>query len=512
VGILFTFLLVGSYGVWKTIGSGPSGGKAFEVWAKFRDASGLPLGSRVVIAGLPVGEISDLGIQGRYARIDMRIRDDIELWTNATVYKKSSSLLGDFFIEIDPGTPFSQDATGKRIENSQLENASQITRVIEAASPDDIIRKIDETIPKVDSVLLSVRDLSEDVRDIVNGPVKSMASRLDQLIQEESKTVSSILRRIDLITADVRSITDGGDQKINRILDNLDRASQEAETLMSSARGEIEQTGAKVRDKLDLVDEVLGRATSVATKIDENKGTLGRLVNDSTLADNLEDITDDAKGFLDTLFGMQAYVGLRSEYNIMAQDFRHYMTAELVTRPDKFYYIELEKGPRGDYPEVTLEFDNTLGRYVRRVKIEDKLRFTFQFAKRIDWLTLRWGLKESTGGIGADFQPPWFDNKLKVSVDVFDATFDQLPRLKIAAAYELFGYLYILGGVDELLNGPEFLPIEPLNGPTGTLDEPIQFDSVRIGRDYFFGAMLRFNDADLTSLLTVGGAALLGGL
>ncbi len=26
----------------------------------------------------------------------------------------------------------------------------------------------------------------------------------------------------------------------------------------------------------------------------------------------------------------------------------------------------------------------------------------FQFAKRFGWLTLRYGLKESTGGIGAD--------------------------------------------------------------------------------------------------------------
>ena len=54
VGILFIVLVAGSYGVWKTVGSGPSGDQAFEVWAKFRDASGLPLGSRVVIAGLPV--------------------------------------------------------------------------------------------------------------------------------------------------------------------------------------------------------------------------------------------------------------------------------------------------------------------------------------------------------------------------------------------------------------------------------------------------------------------------
>ena len=44
----------------------------------------------------------------------------------------------------------------------------------------------------------------------------------------------------------------------------------------------------------------------------------------------------------------------------------------------------------------------------------------------------------------------------------------------------------------------------------GGSDVPIQFDKFYFGRDYFFGAMLRFNDEDLAALLTVGGAAISG--
>jgi len=227
------------------------------------------------------------------------------------------------------------------------------------------------------------------------------------------------------------------------------------------------------------------------------------LVNDSTLIDNLEDISEDAKGFLGTLFGMQTHVGLRSEWNIRAGSARHYVSVELHTRPDKFYLIELEKGPRGDYPNVSLVYDPAIGRFRQTVEIKDKIRFTFQFAKRIDWLTLRYGVKESTGGVGAD--GTWFDGKLKVSVDLFDATFDALPRLKVSAAYELFGFLYVLAGADELLNAPDTLDIQTIMD-----DVPIQFNEFTFGRDYFVGAMLTFNDEDLAALLTVGGAALAG--
>jgi hypothetical protein len=75
--------------------------------------------------------------------------------------------------------------------------------------------------------------------------------------------------------------------------------------------------------------------------------------------------------------------------------------------------------------------------------------------------------------------------------------------VKLAAAMEVFRHVYILGGVDELLNTPR--TIFPI---TGTSDVPIQFDYLRIGRDFFAGAMLKFNDEDLTALLTVGGSAL----
>jgi hypothetical protein len=92
-----------------------------------------------------------------------------------------------------------------------------------------------------------------------------------------------------------------------------------------------------------------------------------------------------------------------------------------------------------------------------------------------------------------------------MSIDVFDASFDAYPRLKVAAALEVFRGIYILGGIDEALNAPATLSIN-----TGDTDVPIQFEEFRYGRDVFAGAMIRFNDHDLAALLAVGGSALSG--
>ncbi len=529
VAILFLLLAVGGYLVWKNLGQDPAGKDNYYLAARFRDAAGLPVGSKVVVAGIGKGEVTKLEVEGRYARVTFKISDKIQVYTSGVVIKKATSLLGDNYLEIDPGEPERQNPDGTKQTFTLLGETCKgyassdrkisdpcrlVPTVIEATTPDQLMHRIEQTLPNVDRVLESVRDLSEDVRRIVNGPLQSVATRVDGLVQREAGTVADIIARadrsmqkIEQIANDLRNITQGADPRIAAILENLDGASKEAKDLVASAKTELEQTGNALRGKLDKLDGVIGNTESITKKIDDDKGTLGRLVNDPAIADNVEQITDDAKGFLGTLFGLKAYVGLRSEYNVFAGLARHYVSVELHTRPDKYYLIELEKGPRGGYPDVTLTFDPTVdpNYWVRRSTIEDSIRFTFQFAKRFGWATLRYGLKESTGGIGFDADFRWWGHGLKLQVDAFDATFDRYPRVKLAIAYEAFRHLYILGGVDELLNSPDSLTIV-----TGSSDVPIQFETLRFGRDVFFGAMLRFNDEDLAALLTVGGSALAG--
>lgn len=529
VGVLFLLMAVGGYLVWRNLGQDPAGKNNYTMFAKFRDASGLPQGTKVVVAGLPKGEVIGLEIEGRYAKVTFKIDKGLTVWTSAVIIKKARSLLGDNYLEIDPGEEIKQTPDGTRQSFTKLGPACptysdsdprksdpcrQIPNVIEATTPDQLLHRMEQTLPNVDRVLESVRDLSEDTRRLVNGPIQSVATRVDGLVQREAGTVSDIIARadrsmqkIEQITSDLRQITKGADPKIEAILKNLDDASADAKDLVATAKSELTQTGQTLRGKLDKLDGVIDNTQSITRKIDEDKGTLGRLVNDPAIADNVEQITDDAKGFLSTLFGLKAYVGLRTEYNVFAALARYYVTIELHTRPDKFYLIELVKEPRGAYPDVSLTFDPTIdpNHWIRKTTINDAIRFTFQFAKRFSWLTLRYGIKESTGGVGADVDLKWFDRDIRLSADAFDASFDTFPRVKLTAAFELFRHLYVLGGVDELLNKPAYLPI--IKGQSAV---PIQFDTLRYGRDYFFGGELRFTDEDLSALLTVGGAALAG--
>ena len=96
----------------------------YELKAYFNDATGLAPKSQIKVAGIQVGEVSSIRLEGSRALVTFKIRDDIELWSGtgnendlvdgATVAKKLSGILGDYHLEITPGID------GKRLENGDF--------------------------------------------------------------------------------------------------------------------------------------------------------------------------------------------------------------------------------------------------------------------------------------------------------------------------------------------------------------------------------------------------------
>lgn len=508
VGLVILIVSIFGYGMFKSVNESASGSGGYRLWARFRDASGLVDKSRVVIAGLTMGEITDRTLEGRFARVTVRVRKNSEIWSNASIFKKSSSLLGEFYLEIDPGAAESVDDKGRTVKNTLLKEGDEIKIVVEAVGTGDLIASASKLMPHIDEVLVSVRDLANDTRALVNGSIANMAKNLDQAVAEDTKLVKSFLERADRISADVAEATKGAGPKVDRILKNVEDGSRDLKDLIATTKGEITMTGDEIRQKLDKIDKsldeaeaLLGHGASVAKKIDEDQGTLGKLVNDPAIADNVEQITEDVKGFTQGLFSIQTIVGMKADYAFVSGNSREYLSLEFWTRPDRYYLIELGADPRGVY-HTYYEVDNQHD--LRRVQTIDSpgLKLTLQYAKRLDWLTLRIGVKDTTGGFGGDAD--LWGGKLRLSLDAWAFTFSDMPRVKVALAWNFFRGLYLIGGLDDALNAPVWRPVTG-NDVSGELTTQYYF-----GREPFLGLMLRFNDEDLKQILYIGGSAVAG--
>ena len=89
----------------------------FVTSAKFRDGSRITVGSPVVIAGVAIGRVSNLVIEGRFARMDMRLRNGLQIPANSFITRRSDSLIGDRCSDRAPVTSASR-ASPDRAESS----------------------------------------------------------------------------------------------------------------------------------------------------------------------------------------------------------------------------------------------------------------------------------------------------------------------------------------------------------------------------------------------------------
>jgi phospholipid/cholesterol/gamma-HCH transport system substrate-binding protein len=488
-----------------------SGG--FRTYAEFHDGSRLAVGSAVVIAGVQVGVIEKMTIEGGLARIDMRLRDGLELPADSFATRRADSLFGDSYVEIIPWAGAGAE-TGDNGHPRLLRSGEPIPHIVEGGSTDAALRALASTLPKIDNALDTMHDFAVSGRAWVSGPVAERLTAADGWvaaghIEGPIATADRVVSRIDDATIRVSDALATGGPEALRTLDRWNLAIANARTKMADARIGLVSALRDTRDGLDKIDPQVEKAREYVAAIDEGrgqdwKGTLGRLINDPDLGDTIEDTTESLRDAAAGLNRFQSWLGMRVELDAYSRDVRFYATAEIRARNDKFYLVELERGPLGGLPHDELSDIANAPAYERTQSIQDHLRFTFQFGKQFGALALRGGVKDSTFGIGADAL--MLDGRLKLSADAF-GSFTATPRIKLTGALAVFRSLYVMAGVDDALNTPGYLPV--VSGNPGA---PKVLDQVRFGRDYFVGTALHFTDEDIAVLLRVYGAVLVGSL
>jgi phospholipid/cholesterol/gamma-HCH transport system substrate-binding protein len=493
VGLLVVLVGVVSYVLIHSTSERAGSNSGYTVWGLFRDASGIFEKSRVQTAGIAIGQIDGRALDpSGKAKITIRIKPGITLYENAVATKKSASLLGEYYLEIDPGTAFAIVSDERRAMRV-LKDGDQIKNIREPTAMNDIVNDVATLLP-------IMRDILEDVRKLTSGTITNIADNINTLIETNSEVLERLLNRVDHIAANVEGITTTEADDVKQSIKNVREITESIKSLIGSTQGQVEGTSGAVRGSIDRLqstitslDKTMKTIETITSRVEKGEGTAGRLLNDDTIARNVEDITEDASTFVRGITRLQTIVGLRTEYNFLSSTFKNYISVQLMPRPDKFYLIELVEDPRG-YREMTTKVTSsslTGTTSETTVTTSERLRFSLMLGKRVGPVAGRFGIKESTGGFGVDLY--LLDDRLSLSVDVFDMRTNRYPRIKPTFAAAVWKRnLFVVAGVDDLVN----------------------FTRARAGAgggiDWFLGSQLVFNDEDLKSLLLMGGGAAAG--
>ena len=528
----FTFIKKGGY----------AADESYLVTAYFSDATGLTWKSRAQIAGIQVGEVSKISLEGQRAKLQIRIKNEVDLHADACLSKVfPSALMPDALLEVMAGSP----------AQPSLRSLPEEQRVIGCVREATTMQQLVDGMAKIAA---DVQVVTADIAKTVGGPrgsireiienLAQLTRRLDATVAANEGKISSILSNVDVITRDVRELTQSEKERVRTIARNVEELTARLKDVAASVQVIIDGTGPDgkaavmvagkdgkpgkdgqaagpagadaaarqqvaaqaqgVKQAVEKINANLARLDDLLAKLQEGKSVGSRLIVDEKMGRELASTVEAASNYVEKLDKLQIEVHLRSEWLLNQTGAKTYFGARLLPRPDKYYIFEVVSDPRG-VDTVTTETittrDPVTGTDSTTVSTktlhEEKLTFTLQMAKRYGPMAFRVGVIESSGGVGSDLY--LFDDALQLSVSVYQFSRpyqNVFPRAKVWVNYQFLQHFYLTAGADDFLN--VWREGRYPGGPKFTL-----------GNDVFFGGGLFFTDDDLKTLLGVGGASVL---
>lgn len=295
--------------------------KTYSVYVDFDNPGGLQAGAPVRMAGIKIGKVSELAFAG--GKIDpktgrrtlVRVKADVEvkykeaIHEDADFYVTAQGVLGEQFLAIEPGDPA-----------KPVLKEGAIVKGIDPPRLDLFLAKAYELL---DTTVTGIRNNRELISDIATNTA-GLLKGLNVLVTENKERITRIVENFEQLSQEAVVLTHDArmnlvdNPKILRTIDNIDRLSsdirRDATPLMKDAReatanlnrisGQLGDPAEidKIKKTIDDVQQLASRANataadaqSIVAQIKQGKGTVGALVMDEEIYDDMQEMVRDLK-------------------------------------------------------------------------------------------------------------------------------------------------------------------------------------------------------------------------
>jgi phospholipid/cholesterol/gamma-HCH transport system substrate-binding protein len=402
--------------------------KGYTIDAVFDSVAGLDAKAAVRMAGVKIGTVEKVELFDSRAKVIMRIFPEVQIKRGVKAGIKTMGLLGEKFVELAP--PESSAEAALPANAGYLKESDQIQVT---SSPSD-----------VDKLISQLSGISDDIKQIT--------SSLRQVFGTErgTRSMEDILADLRQTTQNIRDFSHMLNSDGSELVMRLNELTASLNGVVGENRDNLKMTMENIREASKSAELALASIENAANKIDRGEGTLGKLVSDDSVYNNIDSAAKGISEYASRVERLQTIVSFRSEY--LFPDAKTYFTLDLKPKQDKYYTLEIVSDPRAKFSRTIVAA--TPGGVVTTDSYEDKFRLSLLFVKRWGSLGLRLGLMESTGGLGAEYYA--LDDKIKFSLDAWNFSSkepgNENTHLKATATYSVNKLLFVNAGYDNFLN------------------------------------------------------------
>jgi len=235
-------------------------------YVKYDNVAGLAQSAPVTINGLTVGQVQSIDFENVSGGliVTFSVEKDFDFSKNSKVQIYSSGFIGGNNLGIIPANDGGSVAKSRDTLSGDIQ-AGMIDGIMEKFVP--LEKSLGSTLGRLDTVLVGVSEiLDEKTKENLRASISSL-----------NQTMASF----NGVSRDMKSILNTNKEKLNSTMANLDKTAENFAKL-SDSLAQIE-TGALVRN----MEATIEKLNNIAEGIENGEGSVGKLLKDEKLYDNL---------------------------------------------------------------------------------------------------------------------------------------------------------------------------------------------------------------------------------
>tara|TARA_X000001036_G_C20518127_1_gene740981 strand:+ start:22 stop:936 length:915 start_codon:yes stop_codon:yes gene_type:complete len=240
--------------------------KQKTIYAVYDEVDGLLVGANVMINGLSIGNVTELDFLPNSTKIlvTLKVKDKLNFSSKSTASIYETGVLGGLAISIDP--IFERQSivkTGDTLNSNVRPGLTElINRQIEPLS-----RQLQSTITSVDSIFTGASNI--------------LNRQTQEEIKESINVLTSAIKAINSSSIIIEKTLTDKNAQINNTIDNFEKISSN----LSEVSDELNSFG--LSNLLSNLEVSVDGINSIVNKLDSDKSTIGKLINEDEVYNNL---------------------------------------------------------------------------------------------------------------------------------------------------------------------------------------------------------------------------------
>ena len=246
--------------VWLSLAVGGGAPRnASEYTLLFDSALGLNVDNAVAIAGVKVGVVSDIGISGRLAKIKIAIEPSVALHSNATAAVRAKTLLGEKYVDLDPGVPPSPVlSAGSLIE--QNTPTVEIDQVIRSAAA--LVSSLNSMTPPLETAIARLDILLQETDGV------SVSQELAKTLEDAGNLIRKTSDLVNTSGDDFGYLLQMSRKKGPELIDRLTKTSKRLDLILASIEPkDLKEASSRIKPTMQDVEAVVSDLKVAMTDI-----------------------------------------------------------------------------------------------------------------------------------------------------------------------------------------------------------------------------------------------------